>query len=172
MEKLTLEDFKEMDRIEKAQGFTHLAPELCFEIYKKFPETFCVLKKGNKVIGHICTLPLEKSMYDKIKNNKAREWDIAIEHISVTNPVYFYLSMLVIEEAHRNFANLLALVKQYKRQMSRLITGGMVIGEIVSDLASEYGYKMGRMFGMKHHLDAEHGIIHTLDGKSFVKFIL
>lgn len=106
--KFSLEDFKDMEKIEYSYfKDDNISPaKECFEWYKKNDMTCVGIRNsGNKVIASVSVLPLKQEVYNDILNNNMNEADIThnqIEKYQDNCEYYIYLSSISIDYMYRN----------------------------------------------------------------------
>ncbi|MDR0462282.1 MAG: hypothetical protein LBG88_03045 [Christensenellaceae bacterium] len=141
MDKLTFDDFIRMEEIDHNIGFKSIVPApKCFEIYKKFPQYICALKEQDKVIGYVSTVAVEKELYERLKSGEVGEDAVNLANMSFSNPVYLYITCVVIDRPYQNLKNVKALFDKYKAHMKSLFDNGMQVAEVLTECETELYY--------------------------------
>ena len=177
MEKLTFQDFVDMENIEK-QYFdaTNIMPaKESHKLYLKDPKHICVIRSEKKVIGFAIALPLKKDSYEKVKSGLLQETKLAVDDLDFDRTAYsyIYLSAIAIDKKHRSFGNLIALMGVFKSHM-RDIVQQATVKEVMADVLTDEGKKIAiNFFKMKPFLNTKwNSTIYCVDGNTFKESLL
>jgi len=178
--KFSLEDFKDMEKIEHSYfKDDNISPaEECFNWYKKNDMTCVGIRNShNKIIASVSVLPLKQEVYNDILNNNMNEADVTnnqIEKYQDNCEYYIYLSSISIDSMYRNNYKLITtLIKGCIVLFDSLIKRGITIKEVMADASTIHGEKIcTKLLNMKYIRETTHNSkIYVGKGDGFVDII-
>lgn len=178
--KFSLEDFKDMEKIEHSYfKDDNISPaKECFNWYKKNDMTCVGIRNSdNKVIASVSVLPLKQEVYNDILNNNMNEADVThnqIEKYQDNGLYYIYLSSISIDYMYRNNYKLITtLMKGCIVLFNSLIKRGITIKEVMADASTIHGEKICRkLLKMEYIIETTHNSkIYVVKGDEFINII-
>ena len=147
--KFDFEDFKMMEDIEHSYFENdNIAPaDECLKWYEKNDLTCVgVRNEYNEIIASVSILPLQKSIFMDIYENKMNEADVLAEQIEEyqdNKTYYIYLSSISIDEKYRNnYRVVTTLLKGCINLFDLLISRNIKIEKVMADASTINGEKI------------------------------
>lgn len=178
--KFDFEDFKMMEDIEHSYFENdNIAPaDECLKWYEKNDLTCVgVRNEYNEIIASVSILPLQKSIFMDIYENKMNEADVLAEQIEEyqdNKTYYIYLSSISIDEKYRNnYRVVTTLLKGCINLFDLLISRNIKIEKVMADASTINGEKIcNKLLKMNYITDTSHkSKIYCEDGEKFLKSI-
>lgn len=178
--KFSLEDFKDMEKIEHSYfGNDNITPaEECLKWFDKNNMTCVGVRNSkNKIIASVSILPLKYDVYKDIYDNKMNEADVTHEQIEVykdNRPYYIYLASISIDNNYRNnYKVITTLIKGCVALFESLIKKGILIKEVMADASTIHGEKTcEKLLKMKYIRKTSHNSkIYVVEGNEFINII-
>ena len=172
MECLTLQDFVEMENIERQyfDSANIMPAKESYEIYLRYPKHICVLREGYQIIGFTIILSLKEESYMKVRSGVLQETKLAEDDLDLTESAYsyIYLSTVAIDEKHRSAQNTVKFMRIFRGHVAELLQG-VSVKEAMVDVVTDEGAKIAtRFFKMEPVLETKwNSTIYCVDGDTF-----
>lgn len=158
---LTLDDFKEMSRLEKMfYDEDHIAPSEEVQLwYEKFPHAGIVMEDEGKIIGFTDVFPIKDYIFEELKkgtfNDKNLEAeDIAdLESMKPGDKTNMFIGCILILPEYRKTSALYDMLKAHVEYYDQFAKKGIIIENIIADAVSEAGQRYGLKIGFKKVID-------------------
>ncbi len=178
--KFSLEDFKEMEKIEHSYfPNENISPaEEVLKWYKKNNMTCIGIRNtDNLIIASVNILPLKKEIFEDIYNNRMNEADVVadqIEKYEDGKSCYLYLSSISIDREYRNnYKVIKTLLKGCMNLLDVLKRKNIKIKKVMADASTIHGEKIcTKLLHMDYIRETNHeSKIFCLKGEEFSKNI-
>lgn len=178
--RFNLEDFKKMEDIEHSYFENdNIAPaDECLKWYEKNDLTCVgVRNEENEIIASVSILPLKKSIFMDIYENKMNEAEVVSEQIEEyqdNKTYYIYLSSISIDEKYRNnYKVVTTLLKGCINLFDLLKSRNIKIEKVMADASTIHGEKIcSKLLKMNYITETSHkSKIYCEDGERFIEDI-
>ena len=166
-EELTLEDYREMQRME-ADYYTeeHITPaEEAARWRSHNPWAGVVLTCGHDIVGFIDVLPVGETVFNQIAAGTLNDREMTTDHFLSEERLFqqggeaknLFFSCAVVRRDYRGTDALTHLLKAYLDQLHTLLERGVVFRKVAGDCVTEEGERFSRKIGLSYRCESDHG---------------
>ena len=125
--------------------------EKCLAWKRACPDLYTALKHNGTVVGYINFLPVTKKCYEKFRNGKLKDFEIAERDVLPfkKGDNYCIFVSIVIAEKFRNTKGIHLLMMAWRNRILVLQEKGVQVKKILADCVSEEGVKLSQGFNGK-----------------------
>ena len=135
--------------------------EKCKEWVKINPDIYTVLILDNKVIGYINFMPVTERAYNKVKQGRLKDYELADDDIIAYSSHKFLKCLLTSIVIKPEYQDTEAIIELWNGFLNKLQLMSWTISGIIIDCVSEAGEKF-----VKEHLNAKY-ITNSNGGKIY-----